>query len=310
MDSVYPGNEFEKLAQISETLGMYAIDFNSTNESLIGDDSAIIDACREKVNLFASDLMAENVHFSRSYFTPTEIGYRAIVTNVSDIAAMGGKPRYVTISLATPKDFDLQAFYIGIKQACKEYDLRVVGGDLSSSSSVFVSVAILGSSITSPITRSGAQAGDYIYITGPTGASSRGLELLRRDPRSKGTLQDCHKLPKARIAAGHAIAQIPANSAIDVSDGLIADLNHICERSNVGATLTLIPIANGATLEQSLYGGEDYEIIFSHPDKAKVTNAFRQLGCEQPIQIGYFTNSAGISHNGNLIEIRGYQHCL
>lgn len=310
MDSIYPGNEFEKLTQISRTLGIYAIDFNSTDESLIGDDSAIIDACGEKVNLFASDLMVENVHFSRLYFTPTEIGYKAIATNVSDIASMGGKPRYVTVSLASPKDFDLQAFYVGIKQACKEYDLRVAGGDLSSSKIVFISVAILGSSIAMPITRSGAQVGDFIYITGPTGASSRGLELLRRDPRSIGIFQSCHKLPQAKVAAGLAIAKIQANSAIDVSDGLIADLNHICENSNVGATLTRIPIANGVTLEQSLYGGEDYQIIFSHPDPAAVEATFKQLGCDQPIQIGFFTDSSGISHDGNPIEIKGYQHNL
>ena len=308
MKPIYAGNEFAKLNEIFQTISPFAFDFNSDADSLLGDDCAVIDGIGQRIDLFASDLIAEDIHFSRLYYSPYEIGYKSISVNVSDIAAMGGIPRYVTIALACPKDFDITKFYTGIKAACEEYNLRVAGGDLSSAEKLVISVAILGSSIARPIKRSTAIVNDHIFLTGPTGASAAGMELLQRDPNSSGPLQRSHKLPKARLDAAAVIAQLPANSAIDVSDGLIADLNHICTQSNLGAKIETMPIAKGATLDHCLHGGEDYEIIFTHPNPDQVMESFSTQNVALPIVIGKLIETRGIFYRNEQLVIRGYAH--
>lgn len=310
MKPIHAGNEFEKLNEIFQTISPFAYAFNSDVDSLLGDDCAIIDGAGQNIDLFASDLMAEDIHFSRLYYTPAEIGYKSISVNVSDIAAMGGIPRYVTIALGCPKDFEITEFYSGVKAACQEYNLRVAGGDLSSSKNLFISVAILGSSIEKPIKRSTARVNDHIFLTGPTGASAAGLELLQQDPSSSGPLQQSHKLPKARVDAAMVMSRLPANSAIDVSDGLIGDLNHICTQSNLGAVIETMPVAEGATLEHCMYGGEDYEIIFTHPNPELVMESFSEQNISLPIDIGRFRETKGILYRNKPLVVKGYAHDL
>ena len=301
-------SEFVRISEITRLLGDQACDLSKPYKTLIGDDAAIINFQELKLNLFASDMMVENIHFRTSYFTATEIGYKSMATNVSDMAAMGGFPRFATISLACPRHFDMEAFYSGVKEACEEYGFHIAGGDLSSSEFIVVSVAMIGSSYSQPILRSTAHIGDFIFVTGPLGGSSAGLELLLNDPHAAGPLVEKHKKPKARLAEAKAISRLKATAMIDVSDGLLADLNHICENSRLGASLENIPVADGSTISNALHGGEDYELIFSHCDPATVAMIFASADLARPAQIGQLNDSAMITLDGKGVEIEGFQH--
>ncbi len=304
------GAEFKRISEITKILSNQANDLSQPYKTLIGDDAAVINFQDLRLTLFASDMMVENIHFRTSYLKEAEIGYKSMVTNVSDMAAMGGFPRYATISLASPRTFNMQEFYRGVKQACEEYGFHIAGGDLSSSELIVVSVAMLGTCYHLPIRRSTALSTDSIFLTGPVGGSAAGLELLRANPQATGPLVDIHKTPKARLREAEIISGLGASAAIDVSDGLIADLNHICENSRVGAVLTEIPVASGASLENAKYGGEDYELIFSHEDPDRVNSAFAALGLPRPYMIGKFTTQTGITLMGTELDIKGYQHDL
>ncbi len=300
--------EFIRISEITKILSDQANDISQPFKSLIGDDAAVINSQDLKLTLFASDMMVENIHFRTSYLKEADIGYKSMATNVSDMAAMGGFPRYATISLACPGNFDMEKFYMGVKRACEEYGFHIAGGDLSSSELIVISVAMLGSCYAEPIRRSTARSGDAIFVTGAVGGSSAGLELLMANPHSEGPLVDVHKAPRARLREAEAISRLGASSAIDISDGLVADLNHICENSHLGAALTELPVAPGASLENAKYGGEDYELIFSHQDPASVHSTFASLGLRGPYMIGSFTDAPGITLMGEDVVVRGYQH--
>lgn len=302
------GAEFNKISEITKILSDQANDLSKPYKTLIGYDAAVINFRDLKLNLFASDMMVENIHFRTSYLKAAEIGFKSMATNVSDMAAMGGFPRYATISLASPSKFDIKDFYEGVKAACLEYEFHIAGGDLSLSELTIVSIAMIGASYNQPIKRSTASLGDHIFVTGSLGGSAAGLELLQNDPGSTGPLIDIHKRPRARLQEARAMSMSGASSAIDVSDGLIADLNHICQESHLGAKLQDIPVTNGATLANALYGGEDYELVFSHPDPARVESAFASLDLAQPNRIGQFTSGNEITLQGRPLEIKGYQH--
>ncbi|TAN28910.1 MAG: thiamine-phosphate kinase [Actinomycetota bacterium] len=301
-------SEFIRISEITRLLGEHARDLSQPYKTLIGDDAAVINFQDLKLNLFASDMMVENIHFRTSYFKAADIGYKLMATNVSDMAAMGGFPCYATISLGCPRNFDMQGFYQGVKRACEEYEFHIAGGDLSSSELTVVSVAMVGSTHGKPIMRSTAHIGDYIFVTGPLGGSSAGLELLLQDPEATGPLVEKHKNPKARLQEAKAISQVEATSMIDVSDGLLADLNHICENSHLGAHLEKIPVADGALISNALYGGEDYELIFSHPDPVQVASIFASADLAEPVLIGRFNDGGTITVEGKEVEIRGFVH--
>lgn len=304
------GSEFARIAEITSLLSDDANDLSQPYKTLIGDDAAVIDFQDLRITLFASDMMVENIHFRTSYCNEAEIGYKAMATNVSDMAAMAGYPRYATISLACPKTFSIRDFYTGVKEACDEYTFHIAGGDLSACDIVVVSVAMIGTCYDQPVYRATAQPGDYIFATGPLGASAAGLKILQENPKALGTLVERHKRPRAKLREALGAARARVTSMIDVSDGLVADLHHICESSSVGAELQEIPVADGATLEAALYGGEDYELIFSHPEPAAVYREFQSLGLTKPYLLGKLNNAGGLKLRGQEIEIRGYEHDL
>ncbi len=304
------GTEFVRISEITRLLSDQANDLSFPYKTLIGDDAAVINFQELKLNLFASDMMVENIHFRTSYFKEADIGYKSMATNVSDMAAMGGYPRYATVSLACPRHFSIKEFYVGIKAACEEYGFHIAGGDLSYSEAIVVSVAMLGACYGEPLLRSTARSGDYIFVTGPLGGSATGLELLREDSFAVGPLVNRHLRPSARLKEAKGISMAGATSAIDVSDGLVADLNHICEDSGLGALLIDIPVALGASTETAMYGGEDYELIFSHSDPDRVESVFASLGLDRPLVIGRMTSHPGITFRGEEIDLSGYQHDL
>jgi thiamine-monophosphate kinase len=212
----------------------------------IGDDAAIVNAPDGPL-LLAADAVVAGVHTPPG--VPIEdIGWKAVVVNVSDIAAMGGRPLHLLVTVAAPPGTDLDRLFHGVAEASETYACPVVGGDLTTADSFVVSVAVTGTVDGTPVSRSGASPGEAIYVTGPLGAAAASGWTRR---------------PLARVAEGVAARTAGATAMIDVSDGLVADLGHIAAESGVGFALDELPVAAEATLEQALTGGDDYELVFT-----------------------------------------------
>jgi thiamine-monophosphate kinase len=216
-------------------------------ETWSGDDAAVVTGGL----LLAIDTVAEGSHFTSE--TPLDhVGWKAVVANVSDIAAMGGRPAYLLASVAGPPGTDLDSLAKGMVDAAAAYGCFLVGGDLAGAALLVVTVAITGTVDGEPVLRSGARPGDELYVTGPLGHAAASQWRER---------------PRARVDEGEAARRAGATAMIDVSDGLVADLNHLADASKVGYVLgdDEIPTAPGATSAQALHGGEDYELVYAGP---------------------------------------------
>ena len=241
--------------------------FRSSAPVGIGDDAAVLALPEGEHLVFCSDLVAEGTHFVRNLHPADAVGYKSVAVNVSDVGAMGGVPMYFLISLAAPGELELDwldGFYSGVERACGEFDVSLVGGDTSSSSSIFVDVAMVGRvRANGAVLRSGARPGDGIYVTGSLGGSARGLELLREGKVDVPAVQR-HLYPQPRHRVGAAVASV-AHAMIDVSDGLSTDLHHIVVESGVSAKILKekLPTAEGASEADVLHGGEEYELIIT-----------------------------------------------
>ncbi len=241
----------------------------------IGDDCAVIIPGSKKNILITTDALCERVHFDFNYMTPREIGRKAAAVNVSDICAMGGVPKYAFVTLGLPLKKTSSVFLgimKGITEELEDYNAVVAGGDTVRSESVFVSVTVTGECPEGRyVSRSGARDGDHIFVTGPLGGSGKGLHLLKKGfgKKIKGNSLLCvkrHISPKAKFVEGAFIGSLKvAGAMIDISDGLVNDITRICEASKTGAVIELenIPVFNGADLDDALYGGEDYELLFT-----------------------------------------------
>ena len=236
----------------------------------IGDDAAIVDVPAGHSIVYCSDLLAENTHFLRELHPPDSLGYKAVAVNVSDVVAMGGTPMYLTLSVALPGELGLEwmdGFIDGLARACTEFGVALVGGDSSSAANIFIDVSMIGSvPAGQEVRRSGAKAGDGIYVTGSLGGSALGLDSLQNGKASHPSVQR-HLYPTPRHRVGRAIA-VQAHAMIDISDGLSTDLNHIVQESKVCARIykRLLPAAEDATEAQVLHGGEEYELIIVAPE--------------------------------------------
>lgn len=255
-------------------------------EVWVGDDAAVIAAAGSPL-LFASDASVEGVHFDRRFVSLADVGWRSLVQNVSDIAAMGGTPTAAVVSIVGARHDELRPIYDGLREAARTYGCRIVGGDLSDGPALIVAVAILGAvPQAGPVLRSGARPGDVAFVTGALGAASAGLRLLSRDPGAGGELAAAFLRPRARVAEGAAAARAGATGMIDVSDGLGIDLHRLADESSVGFVLDEVPIAGGSTLGDALGGGEDYELVFTAPDEQKVEAEFVAADLAVPFRIG------------------------
>jgi len=267
------GGEFGLIERIKNKVKLYSNDVIAG----IGDDAAVLKYDKNKYLVFTTDMMAENSHFSLKYSTPEQIGMKAIEQNVSDIAAMGGLPRFATISLALPADIDVEfvdELFNGINKKSKKYKINIVGGDITHSKNVIVDVALIGFVEKRFLTlRSEAKTNDLIFCSGDVGKSAVGLELLKNNINGKTTKK--HLEPKSRLDLARKLIKVGINSMIDVSDGVASEVKHICKESKVGAIIyaNKIPISkntmndskklNKDTLDFALYGGEDFELIFT-----------------------------------------------
>lgn len=279
----------------------------------IGDDAAVISLGHDELLLISTDMLVEKVHFDLSYTPLAHLGYKAIAVNVSDICAMNGIATQVTVSIALSNRFSVEAIdelYSGIKAACDNYNVDLVGGDTTSSTSgLVISVSVLGKVNKAKVAyRNGAKVGDIICVSGDLGGAFLGLTVLEREkqvflnqttaqPELQGFEYAVRRQlkPEARteIVDDLAEAHVVPTSMIDISDGLASELMHLCKQSNVGAVVTEenLPVDtevynslvqfNIQPVTAVLNGGEDYELLFTispndydklkaHPDIAMI----------------------------------------
>ncbi|MGI8808649.1 MAG: thiamine-phosphate kinase [Acidimicrobiales bacterium] len=268
-------------------------------QTWVGDDVAVVPGPSGSM-LLATDAVVAGVHCDLDLVGLDDMGWKAVVANVSDVAAVGGRPCYAVVTVAGPLaklDFDL--LYDGLIAASDAYECPIVGGDLSTSPTLMVSVAVVGdggADAPPPVLRSGARPGDTVFTTGPLGSSAAGLELLRSGRVSEAPdLVLSHRRPRARLDEGTAARAAGATAMIDVSDGLAADLRHLADASCVGVVLDRVPVAIGVSRvsdeseAMALGGGEDYELIFAAPDPDLVEATFADLGLGKPLRIGRCT---------------------
>ena len=245
----------------------------------IGDDAA---AWRvDGMQVITADAMVEGEHFRASTSSWADVGWKAWVSNVSDVAAMGAEPVAGLVALGLPASFPLcalDALYDGMLEARAAYGTALAGGDLVSAPAAFVSVTMTGACAGDPLTRSAGRAGDALAVTGPLGSSRAGLLLLERgaqpDSEARRTLIQAHRRPSARVDAGLALRRLGVRCAMDVSDGLAADVRKLARASGLAARVETgrIPVAGALAQEfgdeaarLAVEGGEDYELLFAAP---------------------------------------------
>jgi thiamine-monophosphate kinase len=251
----------------------------------LGDDAAVVRSAAGSLVL-TTDMLIEDVHFDRASISAHELGAKSIVVNVSDVAAMAGSPRYALASIALSDDVDARwvvELYGGMREACDEYALSLIGGDTNRADAVVISVTVVGEVAAGrAVTRSGARPGDLVVVTGSLGAAAGGLALSGRPAAEAAralsapwgrTLLDALVRPVARVGEGQTLGQGGATAMMDLSDGLAKDLTRLCAESGVGVRLDLgsipvspalleaAPVLGVDPLELALGGGEDYELL-------------------------------------------------
>jgi thiamine-monophosphate kinase len=258
----------------------------------VGDDAAVVEGGRHQ-QVLTTDMLVEGVHFELETTSAHDLGFKAVVVNVSDVAAMGGSPRYGLASVGVSEAIEapwIMELYGGMREAADEYAMALVGGDTSRADRLILSVTVVGEVAAGrAVTRAGARPGDRLVVTGSLGAAAGGLRLAQERPEEvmdvlgtdwARTLVQALERPVARVGEGQALAQAGATAMMDLSDGLALDLSRLCRESAVGATVreSDIPVAlqlhelAGAQdldpIELALHGGEDYELLATIPPKA------------------------------------------
>lgn len=297
----------------------------------IGDDAAWIE-CRNRSFLLTSDLLIEGRHFHIRWTSFYGLGYKSLAVNLSDLAAMGGAPAYLVLSLGIPVDFkieDIEEFYRGMRVLASQSGVALVGGDTSAAKQFVISAALVGFAPYGAVSRSGGKVGDDLYVTGTLGDSALGLQLLKKKSSAAKSAEryliSRHHFPTARLKAGATLARERlAKAMIDLSDGLLQDLGHLCRASGIGAavwkeSLPLSPayrlLAGNKGSRYALTGGEDYELLFClRPrDRGRLEKIKRRLGV--PVtRIGKcLPSSAGIKVLDGQgeplpIAVAGYDH--
>jgi len=296
----------------------------------VGDDAALVEF-GEHVGVLTTDMLVEGVHFDRSVQSARDLGWKALTVNVSDVAAMGGSPRFGLVSLGLPEDTELSwvvELYGGLLEAAGEYGLALVGGDTNRSERVIVSVTVTGETAT-PVTRAGARPGDAIVVTGSLGAAAGGLVLSREVPArgaaGRHELLQALARPVARVGEGLTLAQAGATAMIDVSDGLAKDVGRLSDESSVCAAIRLsdIPVDEalrdaalpGDPLDLALHGGEDYELVATLPGPAvedaagKMWDRFGTRLTEiGEVREGRGLVAVGPDGSERPMEVRGWDH--
>lgn len=289
----------------------------------IGDDCAVIPQVQGQDTLVSTDMLVEGSHFLMEDISPYQLGWKSAASNFSDIAAMGGEPVGSFLAVALPKNLPevwLDEFLKGYRDISNEYSFPLLGGDTTSSPDrLCICVTVLGKAPEGrSVTRSGAQAGDLVCVTGTLGDSAAGLQaILKQVSRTEEVpyLIDRHYLPTPRVGEGRILAaDMGVHSMMDISDGVGSDLRHILEESRVGAEIDIRNIPLSCQLrtfcqrhgldpvELALCGGEDYELLFTVAPEAEPS-----LEVEHTV-IGRIVEGCSVRWTGSDKDYMGFRH--
>ncbi len=283
----------------------------------IGDDAAVVEGPGGGVLLLCADAAVAGVHADLSLVGVDDMGWKAMASTLSDIAAMGGRPAHALVTVAGPLgDVDVDLLFDGLLAAATAYRCEVVGGDLTAAPTLTVSVAVTGTVDGSPVLRSGARPGDTLMVTGPRGAAAAGLQLMKAGRIGEAPdLELAHRRPRPRIAEGEVARRSGATAMIDLSDGLASDLLHIAVASGVGVVIEHVPVAVGVARygddaeAAALGGGEDYELLFATPDPEGMEAAFVAAGLTAPLRVGRVTADPTERRLGDEpLPVLGWEH--
>ena len=286
----------------------------------IGDDAAVINI-GGKYLVLTTDTMVEGDHFSHKYFTPEQIGKKAVEINVSDIGAMGAEPKYFLVSLVLPKDIDIRIIeniYKGMRKKSRKYKIEIIGGNITHGRQFVIDICMIGEVKKKNLKlRSAARPDDCIFVSGDLGSSAAGLNLFLKNKEGPGRVKKRHLEPEAKFHKVKPFLKY-VNAMIDVSDGLASEVLRICEQSNTGAVIYLdsVPV-NPATkkaaeicgkkgLDYALYGGEDFELVY--------TVSRKNIDKVKGFMVGKITREKGVRLYRDGIEEplkkHGYDHFL
>jgi thiamine-monophosphate kinase len=291
------------------------------------DDAAVVGFPGGGPLVASVDSVVEGVHVDLSISSPGDVGWKALMGALSDLAAVGATPVGALVALCVPGgtgrgDLAL-AVMAGVAEASAAGGCPVVGGDVSEAGQLAAAVTVLGTTETDgrpPVGRAGARPGDIVLVTGPCGASAAGLRVLRgrggsavaeEEKEQDGRLAEAHRRPVARLREGALARAAGAHAMIDVSDGLALDLHRLADASGVGFRLDTVPVAAGATEDEALGGGEDYELVIAigPADADALGDRCVAEGLRRPIQTGTVVEDVSArTLRGRPLERMGWQH--
>jgi thiamine-monophosphate kinase len=276
-----------------------------------GDDGAILQTTAQRL-LLTVDALVEGVHFRRGWLTARQLGRKAFLVNASDIAAMGGAPRWCVVNIAAPPTAaanEIAAISLGLAAAAGANGASLVGGNLSRARQLSVTVALLGDAPRRPLTRHGAHVGDLLYVTGRFGEAALGVRALGASRAARGPAVQRFRMPPTRWRSAVRLARSGVLSAmIDVSDGLVQDLAHLCGASGVGARIELARVPTTAAVRRAgivlaLTGGEDYELLCAVP--ARHRRRVERLAAKLDTPLTYIGACGPRSAGVQVVDARG-----
>jgi thiamine-monophosphate kinase len=302
----------------------------------IGDDAAVLAVRRGEEIVVTTDFSLEDVHFRRGWHAPEAVGHKCLARGLSDIAAMGARPVAAFVSLAVPREFThgtrgsrswTDRFYDGLLALAEEWSVPLAGGDLAQApggarARVAADIVLVGAVERGlSLLRSGAKVGDALYVTGSLGGAAAELRAVTESPARFRSLvaasaEHPHFFPEPRIHVGRAlIRRRLATAAIDISDGLSVDLQHLCEESGLRAEVeaSLLPLGRGAAMNDALHGGDDYELLFTARASARVPRRIvgvpvRRIGRMLRRQAGRPQMMLVVDGRRSELRAEGWQH--
>jgi thiamine-monophosphate kinase len=303
--SQHEDDVLERIAKIVAT------DVDSESELYVGDDAAVLKPFVGEA-IISTDVAVLGIHLDAELFSLRDLGYKAVTSALSDLAAMGARPRGVVLAVSAPPGTDLEEIHEGAVEATRATGTAIIGGDLSGGRDVTVAVTVLGECPgRGAVLRSGARAGDELLVTGPLGRAAAGLRRRREGAELTDELVEAHRRPWPRLAEGMAARGAHAHAMMDLSDGIALDLHRLADASRVGFALDGLPVAEGATEEEATSGGEDYELLIATNDPDRLRMVFHDRGLREPITIGRVVPEMTTrTLRGENLERRGFQHRL
>jgi len=300
----------------------FKTEYNNNNNSIItgiGDDAAVVQIPAGKQLCISTDTLIPNQHFPKAT-SPADIAYKAFQVNLSDMAAMGAAPRWISLNLTMPKYSHpwLSRFSTELKKNLNLYDMALIGGD-TTCGKLSITITIYGLVDSHKfLKRDGAKNQDEIYVSGPIGEAALGLQMIQNKfPQDDFFIKRLNR-PIARVELGQILTEY-ASSCIDISDGLLQDLSHILQASHLGATIDIKNLIQNSKIKNIcsktktknliLYGGDDYELLFTLPKNKINTVREKHPEITKKIQkIGTIVNKKGVFIDGKILKIKGYQH--